>query len=497
MKLCVRLSAMILAASASLIVMPAAADVSIPYNEYSGSPTIGRGNGTSTDPRNPGYGALKIFIEKVKEYTDEHGSDALPPGQKVIFQRDQNTGRAVSALRAGVQFANSNAAGKPVFSEPSWGFAYNSVPFGMRFEQMLAFLYEAKIDNFGGNGLALAQSILDSRGGTQIVLPVVGSTMQGSGYFPQPIGKPDCRPGDTECLSQGNGIGLAGLCQSGWRIRFLAPPQDILDRACDLLVKRGVIPTKTLTFYPPVGGQSVLLPMQRRTIQGFEYVNPYDDFVDFFPVKEASAKAPLGNPDAGALDCSPALPFPIPGGTEGNCTQNIGQSGARYAHHPSWHQPFLISWMHIDKTVWNTLNPEQRAAIERAAKDSVKASYDAAESMECSKLKDILDINQGVNQRNVDGTTRLANGKPVSAEMTLAVWPDDALAVLRESTNQYLEALAGPANPNEKSEAQKDFAAIHQAMMKYSTRVGATSFSPGRFPARTGLVAGEECRLAN
>jgi hypothetical protein len=153
--------------------------------------------------------------------------------------------------------------------------------------------------------------------------------------------------------------------------------------------------------------------------------------------------------------------------------------------------------MHIDKAVWNTLNPAQRAAIERAAKDSVKASYDAAESVECAKLKDILDINQGVNQRNVDGTSRLVAGKLVSAAMTLAVWPDDALAVLRESTNQYLEVLAGPANPNEKSEAQKDFATIHQALTKYSTSVGATSFSPGRFPARTGLVASEECRLVN
>jgi hypothetical protein len=489
------LSALTLAASGALVALPAVADVSIPYNEYSGSPTIGRGNGTSTDPRNPGYGALKIFIEKVKEYTDEHGPDALPLGQKVIFQRDQNTGRAVSALRAGIQFANSNAGGKPVFSEPSWGFAYNSVPFGMRFEQMLSYLYDAKIDSFGNNGLALAQSILDSRGGTQIVLPVVGSTMQGSGYFPQPIGKPDCRPGDTDCLSQGNGIGLAGLCQSGWRIRFLAPPQDILDRACDLLVQRGVIAAKTLAFYPPVGGQSVLLPMQRRTIQGFEYVNPYDDFVDFFPVKEASATAPLGNPDAGHLDCSPVLPFPIPAGTASNCTQNIGQSGSRFAHHPAWHQPFLISWMHIDKAVWNNLNAAQRAAIERAAKDAVKESYAAAESVECAKLKSILDINQGVSQRNVDGTPRLVNGQPVSAAMTLAAWPDEALAVLHEATNHYLAVLAGPADPNGKTEAQKDFAAIHQALTKFTQNIGATSFAPGRFPARTGLAAGEECRL--
>lgn len=336
MKTCPTLSAVAVAICGTFFGQPAMADVTIPYNEYSDSPTIGRGTGTSTDPRNPGYGGMRIFIQKVMDYTDENGPHALPPGQKVIFQRNQSTGRAVSALRAGIQFANANAP-KPVFSEPSWGFAYNSVPFGMRFEQMMGFLYDAKIDGFSGNGLALAQSILDSRGGTQIVLPVVGSTMQGSGYFPKPLGKPDCNAGDAECLSQGNGIGLAGLCTSGWRIRYLAPPQDIVDRACDLLVKRGVIFAKTLMFYPPVGGQSVLLPMQRGTIQGFEYVNPNDDLADFFPLKEAAATVPLGNPDAGSLDCSPALAHPIPPGTKPNCSQNIGQIGARYAHHPSWH----------------------------------------------------------------------------------------------------------------------------------------------------------------
>jgi hypothetical protein len=78
------------------------ADVTIPYNEYSDSPTIGRGAGTSTDPANPGYGAMRIFIEKVMDYTDDKGPDALPAGQKVIFQRSPGTARTVSAGRRAV-----------------------------------------------------------------------------------------------------------------------------------------------------------------------------------------------------------------------------------------------------------------------------------------------------------------------------------------------------------------------------------------------------------
>jgi hypothetical protein len=494
MKAAQTLSALTVVACGTFFGLSAVADVIIPYNEYSGSPTIGRGAGTSTDPRNPGYGASRIFIEKVKEYTDDNGPDALPAGQKVVFQSSPSTGRAENALRAGIQFANSTAP-KPVVSEPSWGFVYNSVPFGMRFEQMIGFLYEAKIEGFDGNGLALAQSLLDSRGGTQIVFPVVGSTMQGSGYFPKPIGKPDCNAGDAECRSQGNGIGLAGLCTSGWRIRYLAPPQDIVDRACDLLVKRGVIPAKTLMFYPAVGGQSVLLPMQRGTIQGFEYVNPYDDLVDFFPIKEATAAAPLGNPDAGSLDCSPALAYPIPPGTPVNCSQNIGQIGTRYAHHPSWHQPFLMAWMHIDKAVWNSLNAAQQAAIARAARESVIESYNAAESVECAKLKAMLDINKEINQRNIDGSPRLIDGKPVSAAMTLAAWPDEALKVLLEARDEYLASLEGSNIPDEKTGEQKDFSTVIDAVTRYATSAGATKFSPGTFPAKTGLAAGQECRL--
>lgn len=496
MRSCMTLSALTIILGGALFGQSAAADVTIPYNEYSGSPTIGRGNGTSTDPRHPGYGAMRIFIEKVMDYTDDKGPDALPVGQKVIFQRSQETNRAVNALTAGIQFANATATPKPVFSVPSWGFIYNSVPFGMTFEQMIGFVYDAKIEGFNGNGLALAQSILDSRGGTQIVLPVVGSTMQGSGYFPKPIGKADCTAEDTDCLSHGDGIGLAGLCTSGWRIRYLAPPEIVLDRACDLLVKRGVIPAKTLTFYPAVGGQSVLLPMQRGTIQGFEYVNPGDDLVDFFPVKDATAARPLGDPNAGNLDCSPALAFPIPPGTKPNCTQNIGQLGARFAHHPSWHQPFLISWMHIDKAIWGSLNAAQQAALTRAAKDSVIESYKAAESVQCTKLKAILDFNRGIDQRNLDGTVRMVAGKPVSAVMTLARWPDDALKVLLEARDDYVRSLGGPSDPSQKTEAQKDFSSVWKALKQYAESIGASKFDPGRFPGKSGLAAGEECALA-
>jgi hypothetical protein len=483
MKFATALSAFAATAWGMIISHQAFADVTIPYNEYSGSPTIGRGMGASADPTNPGYGAMRIFIEKVMQYTD-----ALGAGQKVIFQPDQKTERAVHALRAGVQFANKEAQPRPLVSEPSWGFIYNSVPFGMNFEQTLGFLYDAKLDDQGRNGIEIAQAVLDSRGGTQVVFPVIGSTMQGSGYFPRPIGKPTCNVGDAECEAQGNGIGLAGLCTSGWRIRYLSPPEDVVSRACDLLVERRMIPAKTLVFYPAVGGQSVLLPMQKATIQGFEFITPVDDLIDFFPVKNATPARLLGDPDSGDLDCGQAAGFPIPKETKSTCSQNIGQLGARYAHHPAWHQPFLLSWMHVDKLVWNDLNAQQKGAILKAAKESVKESFKATDSIACKRLKDMLDINEGIQQRNLDGTPRLEGGKPISAKITLATWPEDALKVLREARDAYLASMEG-ADPGARTDVQKDFSLVLNAWKRHGASVGANdTFSPGEFP-------GTKCNL--
>ena len=149
--------------------------------------------------------------------------------------------------------------------------------------------------------------------------------------------------------------------------------------------------------------------------------------------------------------------------------------------------------MHIDKSVWGSLTPAQRAAIERAAKDSVVESYKAADSVECVKLSAMLEINKRIKQRNVDGSPRLVNDKPASAVMTLATWPDETLAVLLDATNDYLTSLAGPVN--EKTAAQKDFSAIHSALTTYAESIHATRFNPGTFPGKSGLAVGEECRL--
>jgi hypothetical protein len=59
-----------------------------------------------------------------------------------------------------------------------------------------------------------------------------------------------------------------------------------------------------------------------------------------------------------------------------------------------------------------------------------------------------------------------------------------------------LGSLEGPRDSNKKTNDQKDFSSILKAWTQYAASVGATKkFDPGKFPAKTGLVAGEECNL--
>ena len=127
-----------------------------------------------------------------------------------------------------------------------------------------------------------------------------------------------------------------------------------------------------------------------------------------------------------------------------------------------------------------------------AARESVTESYQATESIACRKLKDMLDINDGISQRNPDETVRLVEGKPVSARITMTPWPEEALKVLRAATTAYLASLTDPSDASARTDAQREFATVHGAM----TRFAAGAKKLAGFPATTGLVPGEACRLA-
>jgi hypothetical protein len=291
---------------------------------------------------------------------------------------------------------------------PAWGFMYNSgVPFGPNFDEFIGFLYGKSIDG-KETGLALLQQILDRNGKNVVAVPIVGSSQQGSGFFMLPIGN----AGSTA------GIGLAGLCQQNWTFRYLPPAQFVLERACDNLVASGAIQKKNIKFITAIaGGGSLVKAVADGQIQAFEFATPLDDVSQLFGLPE-------GNP-----------------GTVGN----------RYLHFPGWHQQFLITYMIVNKNVWDKLSPAQQALVMTVGRDHIISSYGENLRQQGAALKKILTANDN-------------DGNPAN-DMVLVQWPEKDLALLRDATIQFLNARASDAKLSEQD--RRDYVTILESLRKY------------------------------
>lgn len=322
----------------------------------------------------------------------------------------KNVVAAVSAggpLAGGTGFDAAYVSGGEL--NPVWGFIYNSgVPFGPSFDEFMGFLYGKSVDDGASTGLDLLQQILDKSGKNVVALPIVASSQQGSGYFLLPVGNAGSTPG----------IGLAGLCQQNWTFRYLPPAQYVIDRACDNLVASGTIPKKNIRFIQAISGNASLVKaVADGQIQAYEMATPLDDFTELFG-------RPEGNP---------------------------GTVGTRFLHFPGWHQPFLITYMIVNKKVWNMLGPGQQALAMSVARDNLVSSYGENLRQQGAKLKQILTAN--------DADTNPANN------MVLVQWPESDLAMLRDATGQFLKARASDAALSEQDRA--DYAKILESLGIY------------------------------
>ena len=261
---------------------------------------------------------------------------------------------------------------------PVWGFIYNSgIPVsGVSFEQFLGFMYGGDVER---NGIELAQSILDKRDRNIVAIPIVGGSAQGSGYFPLPVS-------DTENEA---GIGLAGLCRQPWTFRYLPPAQNVLDLACDTATGS----EKKIDFVTAVPGGQILDNVISNTVQAFEFVTPKDDYPIFFGDSEKPS---------------------------------LGDLGLRYVHYPSWHQPFLITYLIINQQVWEMLTDEQHELIFTAARASMTNSYAQNTAGQGEALQKILDSNSD------DGDS--------SNDMVLVSWSESDLVSLRTAADKFIES---------------------------------------------------------
>jgi hypothetical protein len=420
----------------------------ITLRTFSANPSVGAGPNSVSDVTSASYGALTNFFELAAEYTQ---------GEVTFAVEDWAPTAPSSVLQqVGIEGDDRDAAydiGSAL--DPSWGLFYLSMaPFHLGYERTLGWLYD-------GGGLELAQRLLDQRGLNVRVIPVLSSGAQVAGHFLAPLGQASC-DGEATCESTVP-VGLAGLCSSGWSLRFLPPAQHILDRACDAMVADGNIAARSLSFVSAVPGFSNLGAIQSGAVTGFEQATPMDDLATFFP-------APGPAPVAAA-------------------NQNPGHKGLRYVHFPAWHQPFLIGYLLLnDASVWNALTPSQRQAIERAGRDALRASFAKSEAVQCERLQALLDFNDGQPQLDAAGTPLLdAGGEPVPADLHLAQYGAADLERLQAASESYLLELAGGDEPPDP--AQLEFRQVFGSILEYERRTG-SSWQPPGFPARCAELQG-------
>jgi TRAP-type mannitol/chloroaromatic compound transport system substrate-binding protein len=312
---------------------------------------------------------------------------------------------AVAAGAAGGGYDAAYISGSDL--NKAWGFLFNSaMPFGPTFDEYLGFLYGKSIVG-QQSGLELMQGILDLHDRNVVAIPIVGSSEQLSGYFPEPIGD----------VKGHRGIGLEGLCQKGWTLRYLPPGENVLGMACDDLAARGVIPAKRLAFIAAVAGTgSLVSAVKAGTIQGFEFSTPLDDVSQLF-----------------------------------NTADNPGTVGVRYVHVPGWQQEFLITYMLINKQVWNGLSPAQQALASSVARDNVLSSFAENMRQQGAALKVILEANRNDTDPNND--------------LVLVNWPRRDLERLSAATINFLNARVNDAALP--AADRQDLATILEALRNY------------------------------
>jgi TRAP-type mannitol/chloroaromatic compound transport system substrate-binding protein len=422
----------------------AAAGTTIGYRQFSAAPSLGNGPGW-TDPRRDDYGALAFFVQNAQTATA-----ALGDGRAVRLSL--TAGGASLADVAKNAYAAAYTAGSSL--NPVWGFIYNSVPFGPTFTQYISFLYD-------GGGVALANRLLADRKVDVVAFPVVGSPGQVSGYFKKPVGIPECpATGDDECRSHGAGIGLEGMCAEPWTLRYLPPAETVVNLACTAIGR-----PQRLAFVQAVpGGSALLTAMQQGKLDGLEFATALDDL-------DAAKGGFFVNAAA-------------PAGSDG---RNAGEIGVRFAHFPSWHQPFYLGWFLINKSqVWDRLAPDQQAAIRDAARAALMRSYDASTMVQCDALRDILDVN---DTRQQSGPNRISTDTGLSADVRLTRWNDADLERLKRATQAFLDATAGGATPtNDEQDYRTVMAALTSHLGYGSTAEMLGAWKEPEFPVPGGCA---------
>lgn len=281
------------------------------------------------------------------------------------------------------------------------------LPFGMAPDEYAAYLYE-------GGGLGLQQALYDEKFDDRIVVvPIAITTAQGAGWFPEPLPDPDdLGVSDDEAMRR--------LCRMEIIVRWAEPGGGVLRKACET-----------------AGAPANFIGTKTRCVQATEPCpsagNPLDPdvvvdaltFGGFTPGVLPQLMLNTGNIDAHEFNLPSAdvqfyklaLGKAVQTNAEADISEVVGKAPFQYAG--AWHQPLSYIELIVNKGFWSSLPAGKRRAIRMAARSSALFSLAARLNL------------QG------DAMAKLADSGAVHSR-----WPDGLLRVLRQATDDFLDAKA-------------------------------------------------------
>lgn len=321
------------------------------------------------------------------------------PGDFPSIHAAVAAGAAGGGVDAGVGLPNMSG-------QPFGELLVAALPFGMEPDEYAAYLYE-------GGGLALQQELYDTAfDGQIVVLPIAITPTQGGGWFPAPLPDPD----QDDALSAE--AAMARLCHTPMIVRWPEPGSQVWRRACtDVGVETALIGAGTRCADVAAGCPSADNPVTHESssltfggfvfgglphrlallghIDAYELNTPYTDVI---MMKLAQGAEMTPNAEA---DLRPVI------------------EKAPYYYGSTWHQPLSYVELLVNRSVWDGLSPDQRRAIDTAARAATLANWAVSLDYQDRGMA-LLEANGAVTLR----------------------WPEGLLALLRAASDRYLDERA-------------------------------------------------------
>ena len=278
------------------------------------------------------------------------------------------------------------------------------LPFGLEPDEFSAWLYE-------GGGLKLQQELYDDTFNENlIVLPVGITSTQGGGWFPEELP---------------NSMGT--LCRKPWIVRWPETGSSIWQTAC----QNARIETRNIRSGTRCANTNKACPANDNPIT---HADKNLSFGGFVPGGLPHKMLHMGHINAWELNLpyTDVLLMKLVLGLVDTPNEQADISPiidkAPYLYGGNWHQTLSYIELIINKDVWASLSPEQRAAIHMAARASTLKSWTIG----------LQKQDEGIRLLQKNGAQ-------------IRTWPKALLTDLRVAADQYLDTRADELSAQDKN----------------------------------------------